>query len=448
MCSSDLDLLAGGAAPDLYLMARGDGADMIHEWDESCDTLRWLDVASSSIRVERHINDLVLAAGADRVRILNHFGHSASRVELFRFSDGVLWGVTDLLDHLWVGGATTGADRLGGYADMPNRIEALAGDDHLSGASLADWLCGGSGNDWIDAGAGNDTLIAEGGHDTLVGGAGDDDYRISRGGWQTTIRDYESTSDLPNGDVAQFTDLRSAEVQAVERYGNDLQLRFASGDGLRVQGFYTFSSTRIESFRFCDGVVWGEVDLLQRLVVGGATAGADRLGGFGAMANRIQGLAGDDTLIGAELSDRLLGGDGQDLLLGYAGNDELNGGSGNDRIEAGLGNDTLIAEGGHDTLVGGAGDDLYRISRGGWQTTIYDYEPTSDLANRDAVLFTNLRSSEVRSVERLVNDLQLRFASGDGLRVQGFYTFSSMRIESFRFCDGVVWGEEIGRAHV
>ena len=177
------------------------------------------------------------------------------------------------------------------------------------------------------------------------------------------------------------------------------------------------------------------------MVVGGATAGPDRLGGYVDIVNRIDGLAGDDTLHGAGLGDRLLGGVGNDVLQGYGGNDELQGGSGDDWLGGDLGNDTLISGGGHDTLVGGSGNDLYRISRGGWRTTIYDYEATTNVPNADRVEFLDLRSTEVTALERLGNDLWLRFASSDQVRVQGHFMLPSLRLESFRFSDGVVWGE-------
>ena len=188
-------------------------------------------------------------------------------------------------------------------------------------------------------------------------------------------------------------------------------------------------------------MVWSDRAIRSRVVVGGATAGPDYLGGYDDMANRIDGLAGNDTLNGAGLDDRLLGGAGNDVLQGYGGNDELQGGSGDDWLGGDLGNDTLIAGGGHDTLVGGGGNDLYRISRGGWRTTIFDYEGSTNEPNADVVEFSDLRSREVTFVERLGNDLSLRFVSSDQLRVQSYFHFPSLRIESFRFSDGVVWGE-------
>jgi hypothetical protein len=340
-----------------------------------------------------------------------------------------------------------------------NRIDGLAGNDSLYGAGLDDRLLGGAGNDvlqgyggnddlqggsgddWLGGDLGNDTLIAGGGNDTLMGGGGNDHYRISRGGWRITINDHEASSNDPNADVVEFSDLRSTEVASVERSGYDLSLQFVSSDQLRVQSYFHYPSLRIESFRFSDGVVWGDAMLLSRVVVAGATAGADYLDGYDDIANRIDGLAGNDTLYGAELDDRLLGGAGNDVLQSYGGNDDLQGGSGDDWLGGDLGNDTLIAGGGHDTLMGGGGNDLYRISRGGWRITINDHEASTNLPNADVVEFSDLRSTEVASVERSGYDLSLQFVSSDQLRVQSYFHSPSQRIENFRFSDAVVWGE-------
>ncbi len=443
------DVLSGGAGNDLYVMARGDGRDTLQELEGLQDELRWLDAASTEIAMERFNADLVIGiGGGDAVRILQYFSNPASRVERFRFSDGVLWGDGELRERVVVAGATAGPDQLGGFSDMANRIEGLEGDDTLLGGPLADHLHGGPGHDWLGGDLGNDTLIAGGGHDTLVGGVGNDLYRISRGGWRTTIYDDEASSNEPNADVVEFSDLRSTEVAFVERSGNDLLLRFVSSDQVRVQSYFHSPSQRIESFRFSDAVVWGDAMLRSRVVVAGATAGADQLGGYADMVNRIDGLAGNDTLDGAGLDDRLLGGAGNDVLQGYGGNDELQGGSGDDRLDGDLGNDTLIAGGGNDTLLGAGGNDLYRISRGGWSTTIYDYEPSSNEPNADVVEFSDLRSTEVALVERSGYDLSLRFVSSDQVRVPSYFHSPSQRIENFRFSDAVVWGDAMLRSLV
>jgi hypothetical protein len=260
------DLLIGGTGSDLYLVARGDGRDTLQDLDGAQDELRWLDVPSTEIVVERLDGDLLIGlAGGDAVRILLYFSHPAYRVERFSFRDGVVWGDGELRERVVVGGATAGSDQLGGYGDIANRIDGLEGDDTLRGGPLGDRLHGGPGHDHLEGFTGDDTLIAGGGNDTLRGGAGHDLYRISRGGWRTTIYDYEASTNVPNADVVEFSDLRSSEVVSVERLGNDLTLRFLSSDQLRVQGYFLFPSLRIESFRFSDAVVWGESSILARL---------------------------------------------------------------------------------------------------------------------------------------------------------------------------------------
>jgi Ca2+-binding RTX toxin-like protein len=467
------DTLMGGGGNDLYRISRGGWRTTIYDYEAStnepnADVVEFSDLGSTEVAlVERSGNDLLLQfESSDQVRVQSYFNFPSQRIESFRFSDAVVWGDAMLRSLVVVAGATAGSDQLGGYGDIANRIDGLAGNDTLYGSGLDDRLLGGDGNDvllgyggnddlqggsgddWLGGDLGNDTLIAGGGHDTLVGGGGNDLYRISRGGWRTTINDYEASTNEPNADVVEFSDLRSTEVALVERLGSDLSLRFVSSDQVLVQSYFYFLSQRIESFRFSNAVVWGDATLRSRVVVGGATAGSDQLGGYGDIANRIDGLAGNDTLYGAGLGDRLLGGAGNDVLHGYGGNDDLQGGSGDDWLGGDLGNDTLISGGGHDTLVGGGGNDLYRISRGGWRTTISDYEASTNEPNADVVEFRDLRSTEVAFVERLGSDLSLRFVSSDQVRVQNYFYFPSLRIESFRFSDAVVWGDAMLRSLV
>jgi Ca2+-binding RTX toxin-like protein len=454
------DYLVGDQGADTYMFMRGDGHDRLLDYDMepgNVDLMQWVDVSSIEVHAMRIGDDLFLTNDSgDQIQVVNQF-QNLYEIERFRFCDGVVWTQEQLLEQVVVGGATAGADVLGGYG-MVNRIDGLAGDDTLVGWQLADRLIGGSGNDrllghggndelqggsgndWLDGGDGQDTLVASGGDDTLIGGAGRDSYRISRGGWRTRITDFEMPGPDAPGDELVYVDLRSTQVSRLERLDSDLVLRFGTGDETRVVNqFHNLSE--IERFRFCDGVVWTQEQLLERVVVGGATAGADVLGGYGWMVNRIDGLAGDDTLMGGFLADRLIGGSGNDRLLGHGGNDELQGGSGNDWLDGGDGQDTLVASGGDDTLIGGAGRDSYRISRGGWRTRITDFEMPGPDAPGDELVYVDLRSTQVSRLERLDNDLVLRFGTGDETRVVNqFHNLSE--IERFRFCDGVVWTQE------
>ena len=58
-------------------------------------------------------------------------------------------------------------------------------------------------------------------------------------------------------------------------------------------------------------------------------------------SHMLQGMAGDDTLIGSDLADTLYGGLGNDILQGGKGVDTLYGGDGNDTLQGGAGNDVI-----------------------------------------------------------------------------------------------------------
>ena len=72
---------------------------------------------------------------------------------------------------------------------------------------------------------------------------------------------------------------------------------------------------------------------------------------------KIDGGAGNDSIIGSALNDSISGGGGNDTLKGGDGNDSLNGGTGNDQLNGDAGNDVLTGGAGNDYLSGGAGDD-------------------------------------------------------------------------------------------
>ena len=79
----------------------------------------------------------------------------------------------------------------------------------------------------------------------------------------------------------------------------------------------------------------------------------DRItGSASAIANRLRGGGGDDTLLGGGGGDTLIGNSGKDRLFGLDGNDSLNlvDGAGGDRGDGGANTDTATADPG-DTVV-------------------------------------------------------------------------------------------------
>ena len=200
-------------------------------------------------------------------------------------------------------------------------ITDTSGDDIILGSDTADMLI---------TGIGCDVHIGGKGDDLIQSGGGDDQFVFARGDGHDRISDYDLSAS--NVDEVYFIDLSREQLSRVWRNGHDLHLSLNSGDSLTVQSYFISTANRIEQFRFADGQLWGHDQLVERLWLAGATQGNDQLGGFNDTPNRIDGLGGDDLLVGGELNDLLRGGDGNDRLWAGAGDDLLEGGSGDDAL--------------------------------------------------------------------------------------------------------------------
>ncbi|MBL8544870.1 MAG: DNRLRE domain-containing protein [Hyphomonadaceae bacterium] len=86
---------------------------------------------------------------------------------------------------------------------------------------------------------------------------------------------------------------------------------------------------------------------------------------------RVEGLSGNDTIVGSGLADYLSGGSHSDSLRGGGGADYIWGGSGGDTLEGGADTDTIYGGADTDTLIGGTGSDtLYGES--GNDTAVFE----------------------------------------------------------------------------
>ncbi len=107
------------------------------------------------------------------------------------------------------------------------------------------------------------------------------------------------------------------------------------------------------------------------------TGGDDSITGNPGESLVAFGLAGNDTLTGAELTDFLFGGTGDDVLAGNAGNDLIDGGDGADNINTGAGDDLILAGDGNDTVGGMAGRDT--VFAGDGDDLVAWNDPTGDV---------------------------------------------------------------------
>ncbi|WP_270935992.1 calcium-binding protein [Falsiroseomonas oryzae] len=255
------------------------------------------------------------------------------------------------------GGA--GDDRLlGGSGDdtllggeAADTLLGEAGNDSLAGGAGDDLLDGGSGTAWLQGGDGNDTLVAIEGYSLVEGGEGDD--RLVLGFGAGNARGGAGADRfvlLPRDPAATGNTSLSLEGLAAEDLLDLSVLGVPDADALRVLG-----AERGFVLHYDGSFVRVEADFAGLSVAEMMAAGRVA---YGAAAVLRPATERRDDLFGTAAADTIAGGGDADRLFGGAGDDRLLGGSGDDTLLGGEAADTLLGEAGNDSLAGGAGDDL------------------------------------------------------------------------------------------
>ena len=414
------DTLDGGAGSDTYLFNEGDGADTLVESDmwghTSADKLLLgAGITAADTTLSRQGDDIILKFNAtDSVR-LRGYAKQSNRGQIVQFADNTVWDYTTIQSKITYDG-TAGDDTLNGFYGSANRINGLAGNDVITGGMMADILNGDAGNDTLrgrggdnilNGGAGNDTLSADEGADTLAGGTGDDILDGGAGGDTYLFNKGDGADTIAEADLWLNTEadklLLGAGIKAADttlsRRGDDVILKFNATDSVRMRA-YANQSTRIESVQFADSTMWDYATIASKINYEG-TAKDDTLKGFADQANRINGLAGNDSITGGAMADILNGGAGDDIL------------------------------------DGGAGSDTYRFNKGDGADTIADADSWGDTSTDKLLLGAGITAAGT-TLSRRGDDVILKFNATDSVQLQGYVT-QSTRIETVQFADGKVW---------
>ncbi len=480
------DVLSGSRGNDVYHFSIGDGHDQIHNYEgrfnnggEFVDRILFgAGIETGDVNLAKNNSNLVitLANGNDSITVENYFYQDALdswAVDFIEFEDGTTWDIDFVKDSVLQGssgddirqafstGSTidgqAGDDTLnGGRGD--DTLIGGEGNDLLSGDSGNDVLDGGDGNDTLTGGYGDDTLIAGAGTDHLTGGAGSDTYVYGVGDGLVTVDNQVNNFDVST-DVIRLNDTVLVDDVNLSRDGDDLILTLTSSpdDRLTVTQFFAeddYLRFTIDAIEFNDGTQWDLTAIKDRILL--STDGDDVRYAY-AEGSVIDGLAGNDTLVGERGDDQLLGGDGDDQLQGAEGDDQLEGGSGNDTLLGGLGNDVLdggdgvdTVEGGigndtlsggtgiGDTLIGGTGNDTYLWAQGDGDTLINNEDGVSTSVDR-LVFASGIALTDI-TIRRNERDLLLAHStSNETITVSNFFIDDGngdFAIDLIEFADG------------
>lgn len=384
------DELDGGAGNDIYHFAKGDGQDLLLDFQGTSRLVFGAGVTATALYL-----DIDEAAGTRvaRYSATDAVAFVAPTSTLnFEFSDGTILTYQEQR-------GSVGADALTG----------TSGADVLLGGVSNDVLSGGAGNDTLGGGGDHDTLAGGTGSDLLIGGVGRDTYLFNLGDGQDIIRESSASGTLSEQDVIQFGAGISWSDLSFSAVGNDLIISIAgTSDSITIDRWFDPIATyRIDRLMFADVSSYSIASMINLTPTNVGSNGNDILYGDTAGSLTVEGLDGDDT------------------LTGFAANETLAGGLGNDIVDGGVGNDILI---------GGAGNDIYRFGRGYGRDTILD----DDESSVDAIqLAADVAPSQVQ-FGRLGSDLILVISgTQDNLTVRDYFTTGAM--DEIRFTNGTVY---------
>ncbi len=383
------DALNGGYGDDTYIYNKGDGVDIIDDYENNSatgknDKIKFgPGITYDDLSFARDGDNLIITLFDDicqQIIIKNQFGNYHFWVEYLEFADGNIVSITN----------------------TSFVFEQSDANDNISGTAYNDTIYGNEGNDTLKGGNGNDTLIGGKGKDSLSGGNGDDTYIWNFGDGVDYIDDRYGNNVVKFGEGITLDNLSFERSNVNDSSnGHDLYI-FVNGDrnqGVNLYNFFGSTAYQNFSLKFADGSTFIPKD-----------------NGF------------DFALP-----------DGQITLNGLNHSDILTGNNQDNTIKGKNGNDTLIGGKGNDSLFGGNGDDTYIWNFGDGFDYIDDSYGNNVIKFGEGITLDNL-SFERSNANDSSNGRDLYvFVNGDrnqGLHLYNFFGASSYQNFTLKFADG------------
>ncbi len=227
-------------------------------------------------------------------------------------------------------------------------INAVAGNNIITGSTSADTIKGGTGNDTIKGGKGDDNLYGVAGNNTFEFGTGDGSDKVYSGKGSDTL--YFNTTTAANS----LTYVREGNNLVVSGYSDNVT------DKVTVVNYFSGTSS-IKAIK--TNAAPTAVDIANITFNAVETvAGVDVKNT--ANAYSVNAKTGAITITGSKLSENINGGTGDDVLKGTAGKNIIDGKAGNDSLYSGTDADTFkFAKGyGVDTIYNSINTDKIDLS--------------------------------------------------------------------------------------
>ena len=335
------DTLNTGAGSDSVLFGVGGGHDVLLPADAGAGTKSIFinGVALAGLAFTRTGNDLLitLTASGDTLQVNGHF--AAPYLASVILSETVLTAAQ--VNALVVSAVpTAGNDQLTGTS-VADRIDALAGDDRITGLAGNDTLIGGSGNDTMLGGAGNDTYVVDVAGDVVTELAGEGTDLV-----QSTVS-WTLGANVEN--LALIGTVAAGGWRTAT--GNELANVLTGSAGMDILDGMAGADTMVGGLG--DDSYW--VDQATDVVTELASQGTDKVRShvnytLGANVESLELYGNARSGTGNALNNEIIGSRGADVLTGLAGNDSFGDGYGGTEVN-------LFA----DTMVGGLGNDRYVV---------------------------------------------------------------------------------------
>ncbi len=440
------DELYGGANADTFAFMRGDGVDVVMDYNaDDLDVLQFANINSADINYSRDGDNLIAtvenaAGGLDNhVTVKNFF----EDVPVDSEDDKTLNIKSDDFNgsiNLNVADGTQSAGKI--YIGAHNFFEGTGDDgehlllifeDNNGDHFLLEGYSGGYDVKalWIELGKAISWFTNEESKATYNLTTLDLEGRNAQTVWNEMLnfassihRDFRYSTTLDNSTITSalsYVGIDITKNMPIEGGDANVGGNRLDYEALNVPGInYLFSSEGNDTLKG-----YGEGDLMY------GHGGEDTL----------YGDEGDDSLNGGAGDDYLNGGDGDDYLNGGVNDDHLIGGTGNDRLCGGGGNDYLIGGAGEDNLEGGSGNDTYTYSLGDGSDYIYE----SKSGETDRLVLTDIKSDEVYS---WIEDggygsfcyyyLQIG-STGEQIKIYNGTNYNTTYFEEIEFSDETVW---------